>query len=215
MSPSRLKSLPPLPKVVEPLLLLIRTPSTMKIGSFDRLTLLMPRTRMRWPEPVCVPCCTNTPGERAFSTSRDRSHRRRLGELRDRDVVDRVADFRAALLARRRGHDFVELHDGVGHREVERRGLPFENANGLLLFLIADVKHAQFGRARGNAGDPVFPVGPGVREQARADHDHARFGERNSCSRGRHRAAETSLRARDGGRRREQEGNRGNPRDAS
>ena len=40
-----------------------------QIGSLDKLTEFIPRTRMREPVPVCEPLVTVTPGAREFSKS--------------------------------------------------------------------------------------------------------------------------------------------------
>jgi hypothetical protein len=75
MSPTRLGALPPvpppLPVAVEKLalLLVMRMPSMIQIGSLLRLTEFMPRMRMREPVPVCVPLVTVTPGARELSRS--------------------------------------------------------------------------------------------------------------------------------------------------
>ena len=74
-SPTRLGLLPPvvppLPVAVEKLalLLVIRMPSMIQMGSLDKLTEFMPRMRMRAPVPVCVPLVTVTPGAREFNRS--------------------------------------------------------------------------------------------------------------------------------------------------
>jgi hypothetical protein len=74
-SPTRLGALPPvpppLPVAVEKLalLLVMRIPSMIQIGSLFKLTEFMPRIRIRAPVPVCVPLVTVTPAARELSRS--------------------------------------------------------------------------------------------------------------------------------------------------
>src|SRR6185503_1161408 len=83
---------------------------------------------------------------------------RLFGELRDRDVFDRVADFDAALLAGGRRHDFLQLHDRLSHHEVERRRFVVADADRLLLLLIPDANDSNLGRAGRDAANRVLAI---------------------------------------------------------
>jgi hypothetical protein len=72
----------------------------------------------------------------------------RLRQLGDREILDGVADFDFPLLTGGGRDDFLELHDALTHREVECRRLSLDDLNALLLFLIPDADHPQFGGPR-------------------------------------------------------------------
>ena len=101
------------------------------------------------------------------------SHRLRLGDVRHGDVRDRVAELHASLLAGGRRDDFVELEDGLRHREVERRGLIGDGVHRLLLRLKSDVQHAHLDGAGRHVVHGVAAIRGGDRAERRAHHEDA------------------------------------------
>jgi len=94
------------------------------------------------------------------------------------EIRHRVPELRTSLLARGRRDDFLELNDGLRHREVERRRLSRERANRLLLLLEANTDHSDFCRSRGHVSNGEPPVGCRGREERCAQDDDARFRDR-------------------------------------
>ena len=127
--------------------------------------------------------------------------------LRDREVLDRVADFDATLFAGGRRHDFLQLHDRLRHREVERRRLAVEDADRLLLLLIADADHADFGGAGRHAGGSCIcrPVRSSATRLVPSKND-AGFLKRSAAGLRGHGTGERTLRASNGGSGRQQRG---------
>jgi hypothetical protein len=106
-----------------------------------------------------LPGTTDTLGARAARRSAHIANWRDLGELQPRRSSPARSQLDLPLLTRRRGDDFLELDDGDGEREVERRLRP-RSPQRISFERRIHAENLNFDRARATLLNRYLPSSP-------------------------------------------------------